>query len=82
MPIKSYLAIPKTGQKEQLKNEIGQLHNCEVTPADNKQVLVIVTESKDEEADRKLFEQLSGLESLQLLTLVSAFSNDAEPIQS
>ncbi len=82
MPIKSYLAIPKKEQKDKLKDEINQLGQCEVTPSDNREVLIVVTETEDEKADKKLFEKLSGLESLQLLTLVSAFSNDTEPIQS
>ncbi len=75
MPIKSYLAIPKEGQKEILQKEISQLDNCEVTSSENKNVLVILTDAGSDKEDKELFKQLNGLENLQLLTLVSAFSN-------
>ena len=78
MPIKSYLAIPKEGQKEQLQKDISQLGDCEVTPSENKNVLVILTETANDKEDKDLFKKLNGLENLQLLTLVSAFSNQSE----
>ena len=75
MPIKSYLAIPKEGQKETLQQEISQFDSCEVTSSENKNVLVILTDTVSDKEDKKLFSQLNDLENLQLLTLVSAFSN-------
>jgi len=82
MPIKSYIAIPQEGKKEQLKQDIFNLSDCEIIPSENKNVLVVITETVDEKEDKKLFEQLNGLDNLQLLTLVSAFSDQAEPNQS
>jgi len=81
MPIKSYLAIPEEGQKEILQQDIYKLPGCEVVPSENKNVLVVVTETEDEAMDKKLFNQLKSLKNLQLLTLVAAFSNEAEPTQ-
>ena len=80
MPVKSYLAMSHKGQKNQLQNAIGQLSECEVLPSDNKDVLIVVTETSDEKADKKLFKKLNSLPNLQMLTLVSAFSNQPEKI--
>ena len=77
MPVKSYLVIPAEGRKEPLKKEIEALQGCEVTPAENRSLLVVLTETESEEEDKALFEKLNTLADLQLLTLVSAFSDEA-----
>ena len=77
MPVKSYLVIPTEGKKEPLKKEIEALPGCEVTPAENRSLLVVLTETESEEADKVLFQQLNALADLQMLTLVSAFSDTA-----
>ena len=74
MPIKSYLVVPHKGQKEQLIEELKAYPECEVTSADNKEVLILLTETPNEEEDKSLFKKLNDLKNLQLLTLVSAFS--------
>lgn len=74
MPVKSYLVIPVEGKKDQLKKEIEILPGCEVTPAENRSLLVVLTETDHEEADKALFQKLNALADLQMLTLVSAFS--------
>ena len=79
MPIKSYLAIPIEGRKDNLQRDIKKLLKCEVIPSENKNVLVVLTETANEEEEKKLFKKLNSLENLQLLTLVSAFSNQPEP---
>jgi nitrate reductase NapAB chaperone NapD len=80
MPVKSYLVIPAEGRKEALKKEIEALPGCEVTPAENRSLLVVLTEAEHEEADKALFEQLNALADLQMLTLVSAFTETASTI--
>lgn len=74
MPIKSYLAHPHTGKKEQLIQELLNLENCEVIPAENKDLLVVVTDTLDEIGDKKLTEQIEAIDSLKLLALVSGFN--------
>lgn len=78
MPIKSYLAIPNEGQKEVLQEDLTRMAACEVIASENKNVLVVVTETANREEDENLFHKLNSLENLQLLTLVSAFSNPPE----
>ncbi len=75
MPIKSYLAHPHNGKKEILINALSALSNCEIIPAENKEVVVLITETDTEEQDKKLKEQIETIDSLKLLALVSGFNN-------
>lgn len=65
-----------------LENDIRSFIGCEVIASDNKDVLILVTDTADELAEKALFENLQRLENLQLLTLVSAFANDTESLKS
>ena len=75
MAIKSYLAHPLPGQKKQLINELSALSNCEIIPAENKDVVVLVTETTDDIEDKNLKEKIETFNSLKLLALVSGFNN-------
>jgi nitrate reductase NapAB chaperone NapD len=67
MPIFSYIAFPKQGQKEKLINDLAALEYCEVTPSENKTVLILVTDTPDEEIEKKLQKKLNTLSSLESL---------------
>jgi len=67
MPVFSYLAYPVSGSKEQLLIDLAALDFCEVTPAENEEVMILVTDTPDEETEKKLQEQLKALESLESL---------------
>ncbi|TWO32733.1 hypothetical protein E1J38_007655 [Seonamhaeicola sediminis] len=73
MPIISYLAHPQDGKKESLINEISQLSSCEVIPAENKDLLIVVTDTNNKEEDEQLKEKIEALDSLKLLAMVSGF---------
>ena len=77
MPVKSYLAISKKGKKEQLQQALNQVKGCESTVSDNKNVLVVLTETETVVEDKILFQTINNLESLELLTLVSAFDEQS-----
>ncbi|CAM1354713.1 hypothetical protein [Tenacibaculum insulae] len=74
MPIKSYLAHPFEGQKEELQKALSFIDGCEIIPAENKNVLVLVTETKDDAEDKSLKETIETIKSLKLLALVSGFN--------
>ena len=67
MPIFSYLAYPVPGAKQQLINDLAALDFCEVTPSENEAVLILVTDTPDEETEKKLQEKLNTLKSLEFL---------------
>ena len=74
MPIKSYLAHPIEGKKEELQQAISLLAGCEIIPAENKNVLIVITETPTDAEDKNLKETLETIKSLKLLALVSGFN--------
>ena len=67
MPVFSYLAYPKQGAMQALLNELGALEYCEATPADNEEILILVTDTPDEKKEKALQKKLNELKSLQSL---------------
>lgn len=67
MPVFSYLAYPEKGRKGALVKALTALDFCEVMPADNAEVLLLVTDTPDEETEKELQENFKKLESLQSL---------------
>lgn len=69
MPIISYLALPKAGAMEQLTAELSAMKHCEIIPADNQEVIVLVTDTPDEQTEQRLQNMLKKLPSLQSLSM-------------
>ncbi len=67
MPVFSYLAYPKTGTKDQLQNDLNALEHCEATPAENAEILILVTDTPDDETEKQLQAQLTKINSLESL---------------
>ena len=67
MPVFSYLAYPKPGAKEQLIRDLSALDYCETTPADNAEILILVTDTPDEDQEKALQKKLKQLKSLESL---------------
>lgn len=74
MPIKSYLAHPHDGKKDTLIEAIQNVAHCEVIPAQNKNLLIVVTETETKEQEEHLKTQIESIESLKLLAMVSGFN--------
>jgi len=75
MPIFSYLAIPTSGAKELLFASLSTLPHCEVIPSDNREVVVLVTDTPDEATEDKLQKSLKNLQSLQSLSLAFGYDD-------
>jgi nitrate reductase NapAB chaperone NapD len=73
MPIFSYIAIPHKGAKERLCAELSALDFCQVVPADNQEVVVLVTETADEQQEKTLQQSLKTIGSLQSLSLTFGY---------
>ncbi len=73
MPIKSYIIIPQPEQKRHLINEIGKLEGCEIHPAENQEVLVLVTDTETEYEDKVLLEQIESNRNIKHISLVSGY---------
>ncbi|SFS51518.1 hypothetical protein SAMN04487906_0644 [Zhouia amylolytica] len=73
MPIISYLAHPYKGKKDNLVQEISRVKGCEVIPAQNEELLIVVTETSSKQEEEILKAKLDAIPSMKLLTMVSGF---------
>ena len=73
MPIKSYVLHCEENSKDILLKGLQNLSNCEVIPAENHEVIVVVTDTESEEIDTELYNQLLEMKGLKHLSLVSGF---------
>jgi len=73
MPVKSYLVFPHKGKKEQLTQSLAKLQWCDVLPAENKDVLVLVTETNSEQEEESCLDNIKSIPELDHFTLVSGF---------
>ena len=67
MPVFSYLAYPKQGAKQDLLDDLSALDHCEATPADNQNILILITDTPDEETEKVLQKKLKKLKTLESL---------------
>ena len=67
MPVFSYLAYPRHGAKNNLIKELNSLDYCEVTPSENEEILILVTDTPDEEKEKDLQKKLKKIKSLESL---------------
>ena len=67
MPVFSYLAYPKEGAKEELLNDLTALEYCEATSAENENILILVTDTPNEDTEKELQQKLRELRTLESL---------------
>ena len=76
MPVKSYLARPHKDRFQELLIELAKLDGCEIIPSTNKEVVVLVTDTKDEITDNELLSEINEVKSLKMLSMVSGFNDN------
>lgn len=69
MPIFSFIAYPEDSMKDQLIKDLSLIQYCEVKPSDNKDVLILLTDTPDEETNKNLISKIKDLPSLQSLSM-------------
>ena len=69
MPVFSFLAYPKTNKKTQLIKDLSQKKFCTVHAAENEDVLILLTDTPDEETGKQLINAIKELDSLQSLSM-------------
>ena len=75
MPVFSYLAYPVPGAKKELLTDLAALDYCEATPADNQEILILVTDTPDEVKEKELQNKLKKLKSLESLGMTFGHSD-------
>ncbi len=76
MPILSYLVLPRDGAMDQLCADLSTMEYCEIIPADNQEVVVLVTDTPDDKVEKNLQESLKKLPSLHSISMT--FGHNAE----
>ena len=76
MPVFSYLAYPVQGAKRQLTNALAALEYCEVTPSENEEVLILVTDTPNEETEKELQNKLKAVKSLESLGMTFGHTDE------
>jgi nitrate reductase NapAB chaperone NapD len=84
MPICSYLVIPEEGATDRVRADLASIPECEVVRAENRDVLLLVTETpglEEEDALRSAVEAMDGIQAL-LLTFgeIDPDTDIADPI--
>ncbi|WP_299535633.1 hypothetical protein [Ulvibacterium sp.] len=74
MPIKSYLVHPHQGKKIQLTVALSDFEQCEVLPAENEDVLILITDTTTKEEEESLKAKLENIREIKLMALVSGFN--------
>ncbi len=77
MPIKSYIVFPAKGKKDLLRRQLASMAGCEVIPALNKDVLILVTETFGKQEEDTLMASLEKIKEIEHLSLVSGYSDHA-----
>ncbi len=69
MPIMSYLAYASHGKSKELADHLRAIPGCEVTHSENKNVLILVTDTQNDTEEQCLQEKLKTVESLDWLAM-------------
>ena len=69
MPVCSYLVIPERGRSAIVAERLRGLAGCEVAPARNRDLLLLVTDTPGPKEDAALRETLEGIEDIHALVL-------------
>ena len=78
MPVLAYIASPRSGEKDKLLEELNGMQHCEAFSADNAEILILVTDSPDREAEKKLQKQLNNLESMESLSMTFGYNDELQ----
>ncbi|HIJ78164.1 MAG: chaperone NapD [Desulfobulbaceae bacterium] len=76
MPIFSYLAIPEKNAVDEMCAELEATPHCEVITADKKEVVILVTDTPDNDTEEKLQQQLKNIKSLQSLSMTFGHADE------
>ena len=78
MPVLAYIASPRSGEKNELLKELNSMEHCEAFSADNAEILILVTDTPDSEAEKHLQTQLNTIESLESLSMTFGYNDELQ----
>ena len=69
MPICSYLVVPEQDALERVNERLMNLAGCEVARAENRDVMILVTETSDLQEEHDLRSRVEAIDGIQALFL-------------
>lgn len=72
MTIKSYLIWPKSGSSTTCLNDLTKIKLCQVTPSDDQQAFIMISETSSKQDDELIENQLNKTDSIEHYSLVFA----------
>lgn len=86
MPVCSYLVIPERGAAETLARRLEALPGCDVARAENRDVLLLVTDTPGPQEDRELRGTLEEMDGIHALVLafgeIDPETEEADPLSA
>ncbi len=76
MPIFGYVAIPEKGKLDTLCIELQATQHCEVIRAENREILILVTDTPDEPTEKALKEKLKAIKHIQSLSMTFGYNDE------
>ena len=78
MPVLAYIVTPQSGEKNKLLKELNAKQHCEAFAADNAEILILVTDTPDKDAEKELQNQLKNMESLESLSMTFGYNDELQ----
>ncbi len=75
MPIQSYLVYPRNGERGELISSLKNTPFCEILESNNKDIIILVTDTEDDYQEGMLQENLKLIPQIQGMALVYAQEN-------
>lgn len=75
MTIRSYLVLTRPGDLEGVAARLRLLPDCDVLPAENRDVLIVVGETNADEHHEALEERLAAVDGVAGVSLVAGFAD-------
>jgi len=69
MPVCSYIVHPAEGKAGELIDKLKNTPGCNVTPSDNQELLILVTETWNFDEERQMQEMLRSIPEIDCLAL-------------
>ena len=69
MPICSYLVYPAAGKADELVETLNAIPECEARKSDNRDLMILMTDTPDDRREKTLQEQLKTIPSIQCMAM-------------
>ena len=69
MAVQSYLVFPEPGSLTSLSDTLAAMPECEIVPADNRDLILLVTDTPNPAEERALRERLDAMEQIRCMVL-------------